>query len=991
MTHMTRMSAPRAPRLLPSGSPLALWAVCALSGSLGGCLSALPDPAEGGAGPTVTYSPLSRPSPVAASPNDAATRLDPSSPTGRRLNVSLSDNTAHGAAVRAALNDLDGFAPSAPLTIPFDGPVDLSTLGDDGVVLVNIDPKSPRYGERVPLDLPIEPEGSSPLYPLTSTLGWLYGLPPDPLPPSLFFPADNLVDLDGDGVEVFSTRYEVSTHTLIVRPLKPLDHGARHAALLRAQVEGWGDAGELGPVRSPFPQVAALSQLEDVRHAARLAGVPMGEVAFGWSFTTGDPTTPLRDLRRGLYGEGPLRALHAVAPATLSEVRSTDIEVDDPTNPHDTPFILKASHLEKLTRLIASVLNSDGYNITFDDVDYFVFGAFPSPQLRGDLEGGERVAWGVGPEGLRVTPRLAQVPFFLSVPKRSVSSAPPFPVVIYFHGTNTSRMEALIAAQELARQGLALIAFDQVGHGPIIPNVERLRDLAPDLGPILDRLPTLLAQVLAPQLLDDLAGLTFEEGLRVMERSGVYRELAVIGRWEDVDRDGFHDAAEGFFDSDPLALCGAFWQDTLDAMQLVRVLRALSPSRVPAYLNDPHSATEARLSAHLLSGDFNADGVLDIGGPRAQLSAAGTSLGGIHALLLAAAEPEVRVVTPIVPGGGMVDILLRTSLRFVAKPLFEDFFGQLVVGCPRPTAEGEAPAGLWVSLNDDAERCEGDLEGSAHLTLEGDWRGARLTLTNDRSGERATGAVDARGSFALQVSSDPGDPLTLTLTREGAAPVALSLVAVARGSGYAPHTPDFRRAATTLQHILDRCDPITFAHRLTHPRPEDGPPAKVLMFSALGDRAVPVSAAVHLANALGLLGEEERVWRPRLEALRARGVIAGEPWGPDLESPPLYDVEDILNDNPTSAAPMGPFTPLEVGDGLSAVRLNDVEGKHEWIAGYERDGFSYSRRTLRQLAAFHRCGGRLVLDEDPECLQSEECALFNTLYLRRECALSEAP
>lgn len=984
-------------------------ALClAAAALLAGCLSTLPElaegGAEGGAGPKVSYDPLARPFALAPSPNDAATRLDPSSATGRRLNVPLRRDTAHARATRVALNDLDGFGPSSPLSIPFEGPLDLSTVGDDGVVLVNVDPASPRYGERVPLDLPLEPEGEAPLYPLTSSLGWLYGLPPEPLSPSLFFPADNRADHDGDGEDAFSTRYEVSTHTLLVRPLRPLDHGARHAALVRARVEGWGEGGGRGPVRSPFGQVAALAQLDDVRLGARLAGVPLEDVAFGWTFTTGDPTAPLRALRRGLYGEGPLRALHDAAPAALAEIRSTDIEVDDPRNPRDTPFILKASHLEAFTRLVGELLDSEGYSISFEDVDYFVFGAFPSPQLRGGLGAG-RVAWGVGPEGLRVTPRVERIPFFLSVPKPAAGSAPPFPVVIYFHGTNTSRMEALIASQELARQGLALIAFDQVGHGPIIANIERLKEERSSLGPVLDRLPVLFAQVLAPQLLGDLAGLGFEEGLAVLERSGIYRELAVLGRWEDVDGDGYHAPAEGFFDSEPLALCGAFWQDTLDALQLVRVLRALSPARVPAYLNAPREAPAERLAAHLLAGDFNADGVLDVGGPRAQLSTAGTSLGGIHALLLAAAEPEVQVATPIVPGGGMVDILLRTSLRFVARPLFEEFFGQLAVGCPR-AGEGEAPAGLVVSLNDDAARCEGDLDATAQLSLDGDWRGARVALRNERSGARAEGVVDARGGFALQVASDPGDPLVLSLERAGAPAVTASLTAEVRGGGYAPHTPDFRRAAHALQHMLDRCDPLSFAPRLTRPRPEDGPPTKVLMFSALGDSAVPMSAGAHLANALGLLGEEERVWRPRLEALRARGVLSGEPWAPALDParlvglseeerlaarPPLYDVEDILNDNPPSAPPIGPFPPLRVGDGLSALSLNDVEGAHEWVAGYSRDGFSYARRTLRQLAAFHRCGGRVLLNEDPDCLQSADCALFNTLYLRRDCALGEAP
>ena len=75
----------------------------------------------------------------------------------------------------------------------------------------------------------------------------------------------------------------------------------------------------------------------------------------------------------------------------------------------------------------------------------------------------------------------------------------------------------------------------------------------------------------------------------------------------------------------------------------------------------------------MLAGDFNADGVLDIGGKDVQISAAGTSLGGIHSLLFGAIEPEVEVVTPIVPGAGMLDILSRTGLRFISSPLFESY------------------------------------------------------------------------------------------------------------------------------------------------------------------------------------------------------------------------------------------------------------------------------------------------------------------------------
>ena len=78
-----------------------------------------------------------------------------------------------------------------------------------------------------------------------------------------------------------------------------------------------------------------------------------------------------------------------------------------------------------------------------------------------------------------------------------------------------------------------------------------------------------------------------------------------------------------------------------------------------------------------------------------------------------------------------------------------------------------------------------------------------------------------------------------------------------------------------------------------------------------------------------------------------------------------------------------------MGDGLSAIRFADVEGDHEWIGGYERDGFNYSRHTLRQIAAYHRCSGRVILDDDPQCLQAESCPLIEHLYLRAECQLTD--
>lgn len=516
----------------------------------------------------------------------------------------------------------------------------------------------------------------------------------------------------------------------------------------------------------------------------------------------------------------------------------------------------------------------------------------------------------------------------------------------------------------------------------------------PRFGSIVNVLPSLIARFLAPDRIGDVEGKSFAEGMEVLSDIGLFRELTVLGRWEDVNRDGRHDEAEGFFDTNPAKLCGAFWQDSVDAMSLVRLLRSFNQRRVPPRTGRPSELDPERLEAHLLAGDFNADGVLDIGGPDVQISAAGTSLGGIHSLLVGAIEPEVEVVTPIVPGAGLIDILSRTGLRFLARPLFESYLGQAVVGCPdngRDADSEDSPQRLFISMNDDARRCDRDLlDSSARHTLEGDWRGALVILENLRSGLLEYTMVDERGGFVTQVPSERGDPLLLSVTphpETGLEPLEAHLEAEVNGYGRQLFTPDFRRATHTLNQLLERCDPIAFTQAY---QPSAERPVKALVSVALGDRTVPINTAVSLANALGLLGETEEEWRPRLEALRDRGVLLGLPpafaWDPEADpNAPLYDVDQVLNQDALPADAIGPIPPRVIGDGYSAIRFAHVEGRHEWIAGYERDGFSYSRYSLRQIAAYHRCAGRLILEEEPLCLQAEECPLMERLYLRSEC------
>ena len=68
---------------------------------------------------------------------------------------------------------------------------------------------------------------------------------------------------------------------------------------------------------------------------------------------------------------------------------------------------------------------------------------------------------------------------------------------------------------------------------------------------------------------------------------------------------------------------------------------------------------------------------------------------------------------------------------------------------------------------------------------------------------------------------------------------------------------------------------------------------------------------------------------------------------------------------------------------MSGIRFADVNGKHELIAGYEKDGFQFGKYSQNQLAIFHVCSGSLIVD-DP-CLENPECALLDDPTLLEGC------
>ena len=917
-------------------------------------------------GPSIVYAPLRRPVPEIPFPNDLMLRPSEETTKGVAWNISEEASTEVERRIRREMGKLDGFGIYSPVFVPFDGPLDLQTVTDESVILINIEPGHPRRGERVIFDL------NRGYFPETMPLRNYWPYDPKKSLPDLYLGADNDADVDGDGEVERVTHWEVETNTLILRPVKPLAPASRYAMLVTRDVQGAAldSEGEpiMAPVRSPWPYKAHAAQAEFVREAAELAGLALADLAFGWTYTTTDAAKTMLNLREGVHGRGPLAEMGRLAPPHVAEVRNTDVLHDSTiagVTPEsakaDHPFILQGAFLGDFFAVVGGI--QPGLSIDFQHVDYFVFGSFDTPNIRT----GEDDMPGLNFQTGEGTIGVNDVPYLLSVPKAVPGRhEPPFPVVIYFHGTATSRMEALAIANQMARQGLAMLSFDQVGHGPIIPDIPLLvSSQGLDIS-VIELFGPLIAEVLVPERADEFYGLTWEELLDKMSEVGLWNELALHGRTEDQNGDGALESSEGFFWGNPFKMCGSVWQDLTDFFHAVAVLRGFDERAVPPAIEDPASVGLDALTPHFLAGDFNADGVLDVGGPDVQLSVAGTSLGGLHSIVAAALEPEVTVASPIVGGGGLSDMMLRTDFRMIVKRIFLETFGPLVVGCP----DGEG--GVWLTFNDDSRGCraeEAEAKSFGHLAEVSEGTLVRLVnRTNDESAALFLGEEDG---FSLAVPTDRGDTLELRVLRPSDAETGtwdgVEAVSPYEGVAMQRNTPRFRRFVGIVNNVLDRCDPISVAHHLFVDPLPGHPPVDVLYEMALGDQTVPISSGIQVALATGIFGQDPEVWRPIMEEFIARGVMTNS----------AYDVDDLLDDNPSDAPPMGPFEPVASSEGgVSTIRFADVQGEHEWIIDVDPDAvLDHATYSQHQVVLYHWSEGAQVVDD--LCIQELTCDLLD--------------
>lgn len=712
--HSERTVLPRS-SLWRSPPPIVWLLLLAALGAQAGCFddNQLPESVrevEETGGPRVVFDLDDWPFPDIPFPNDLATRPDPTSPTKKRVNVSLNGATEAESKVRRSINEQSGFGVFTPITVSFDKPLDIERIiarhqekvpdfSDDLVYIVNIDPDSDNFGQLALIDMG---RGNFPVT-LWNPAAYFQN-DPRPHGTNLLYesvreePAegvegyDPMADADDDGVmNVPNTRtpdgdpyefgelldfYERETNTLVLRTVEPLDEETTYAVVLTSDLVGE----DQNPVQSPFDginhtrQTQALGALKELlpAHFPERFDRALDGVQFAWTFTTGSPTETLQAVRAGLYGHGTLSWLAEEYPAELKMLHQPG------GKDADEPLIFRLDEIIPLLAPVAAqALGSGGdYEImeaAISEIDYMVSGSFISPYFLGDSSGladpgADSTINSTNPidddesfdiDVVRGTARHrpGEVPFHCAVPKAPPGHKPPFPVVVYSHAIGSTRLEMIAFAGHMAKFGLASCTIDAAGHGLDMPG---------DIGGLLDLIAEDIGLPLLPRMLTH-------------------------DRARDLTNDGEADTGQDYFTADLLHARDMMRQTTIDQMQFIRILRSFDGERrwsKDIDLEDPWIADKEELVAGWdatgdgegeLRGDFNGDGVVDLGGEQPYM-AWGTSLGGLQTGILAGIEPTIAAAASNAGGGGLGDIATRTEISNVRVGVMLPMFGPLLIG-----------------------------------------------------------------------------------------------------------------------------------------------------------------------------------------------------------------------------------------------------------------------------------------------------------------------
>ena len=981
-----------------------------------------------GDGPLVRVDWEALPLPEIPFPNDLAARPDPGSVTGLRLNISEEGVTELESEAREKINDLVGFGIYSAITVSFEQPLDLDEIAsrhrddvllgevsflDDAILVFNVDPDSESYLQPVYLDLG---HGNFPMD-LDETDRYFTGDARSESPAFMFETVNE--DLNGNGIldpgedtdadglldianvfpfdsedprEDLLTWYERQTDTLLLRPILPLEEESTYAVVITERMVGEDGA----PVRSPWEYVNHTRQteaLEPLVDALPLWGLDVEDVAFAWTFTTGRVTGDLVDIRRGLDGDGPWPWLADAYPATITEA----LEMHAVAGVEDT-FQLPIEHF--VGPLVSNGLLGDDESAAIFEEGYLSFtdrvvgGAYEVPYLLADRDDdGMWDAdewWELDPVAGTMSVAPQRVAFTCFIPTESEEYQAPFPVILFGHGYGSSRFDATLGGFALNRVGVALCAIDFPGHGPTID---------PDDLPIIE-------------VLLSTYGLT------------PFLHHLQDARYRDLNNDGDPDSGGDQWISDSFHTRDMVRQAAVDWMWLIRSFQNCGEGEMDFILDGGEDAGRSEVTC-----DWDGDGTPDIGGPDVDYHIFGGSLGGINAGVAAAVMPEIETWVPVVAGGGLLDIGMRSPLSGVVEAVPGRLISPIFVGVPDEETGAVAISQIVISNTDDVTLPVASLPALPE--------GGRVVVENLYNGEVREAWVSDEGGFRLSIPADApdpyekrvltgmpelydggiysvednvglGDPFVITIynadgdvvstidtfetevLHEGVTMAAGSpLVAGSSGLGHTRGSPDLRRLIGVSAATLEPGDPIAYAPYYNDPIPSlGGEPTNMLLMPTPGDMIVSINTGIALARAAGMVEfreEDERYGMSVNEWLIDTEVVRGleqhGPWTNDEGTSILFDADDLDNGSneygEPSDAPLR-FT-MNTSSGQSGLRLPYISpyGSHGFGTPDPSLEFDINTFSIYQIARYVQTRGAEISD-DP-CLADGSCDFFREI------------
>ena len=353
-------------------------------------------------------------------PSDWFTIRDSSYNTRRRVNLPLPNCSVRPSdcADLNVINTLDGFSADPALSIPFDGPIDVTTVTSETVFLI-------RLG-------------------------------------TMFCDGDDdACDDDGDDgghiVGINQVVWDPATNTLHVKSNEFLDQHTRYGMIVTNQLrDGQGRPVEASERFRRFRQAVRgeyKQALLEAIHAARRIGVRENEIVTASVFTTQSLTAILEKIRDQIKAATPEPAnfnLGPVATRTVFPLNEVTGITFNPQTRVDGPLGPSVAVRIDLLDIFPGVVGT------------IAFGRYNSPDY--EVHPGEFIP-PIGTRTGRPTVRgMNEVYFNLYLPSGPKPAAG-WPVAIFGHGSAQNKNLSFNVAATMAAHGIATIAINAVGHG----------------------------------------------------------------------------------------------------------------------------------------------------------------------------------------------------------------------------------------------------------------------------------------------------------------------------------------------------------------------------------------------------------------------------------------------------------------------------------------------------------------------------------------------